>query len=63
MAGISAGMTWRRFDALLRGLGPNSTIVNRLSAAVRTKRDKPQARLITDKAEADRAVQAWLKGK
>jgi hypothetical protein len=57
-------MTWRRFHILLAGLGPNSAVVNKCSAAVRTKRDgKPAARRITDKVEAEKAVQAWLKGR
>lgn len=56
MTALSAGMTWRRFQILLAGLGPNSAVVNRFNARQTDRKGKSGAKVITDKREAERAV-------
>ena len=60
MPALSRGMTWRRFQALLRGLGPNSALVNQYNAKQTDRQGKPRGKVISDPKEAERAVLAFL---
>lgn len=53
--------SWRRFLALLSGLGPRSRFGTAVSDPALGQRTQPKARLVTDPKEAERLFKQWAK--